>query len=1191
MDIIVSPECDGDVRRLTISNHGALAREIEVTSCAELVLAATSTDWAHPAFSKLFVETEYVAAKGLMLATRRVRSVEDPEIWVATHCVVEGDGMGALQIETDRARFIGRGRSLRDPIAISDQRPLSNTVGAVLDPIFASRRRMRIRPGGSVRLAYWTFVGRSRDEVFALADRHRVPDAFERVTTLAWSQGQIERHHMGITSDQANQYQRLASHLLYASPALRASSQTIERGAQPPNALWALGISGDLPIILARVDQDEELPFVRDLLQAHEYLQRKKFDVDLVILNEKATSYVQELQISLESLVRIGEARRRQTGPALRGTAVVLRRDLMTPESRNALLAAARVDLAGRRGALLEQLDRLTGAALKGAQPRKRAAPPALVDRPEPFAKPDLEYFNGIGGFGANGREYVVALTDGLNTPAPWLNVIANPHFGFQVSAEGGGYTWSKSSRENQLTEWSNDPVCDRTPEVIFIRDDDTGEVWTATPSPIRRPTANYLVRHGQGYSRFVHNTNGLAIYLLLYAAKDDPIKISRLTIRNTSRRTKRLTVTGYIEWLIAPPRGLTAPIVISSLDPSTKAVFARNPWNGAFGTQIAFADLAGLQTSWTGDRTEFLGRNGTLSNPAALQTKAPLSGRVGAGLDPCAALQRSIELKPGESNEVVLFLGSADNTEEAQALIKKYRTGDLNKTLDQVTDFWDDILNKVQVKTPDRSMDIMLNRWLLYQTLVCRLWARSAFYQSGGAYGFRDQLQDGMAMVLTMPELTRAHLLRAASRQFIEGDVQHWWLDHSGQGVRTGFSDDRVWLCYTAAHYLAATGDQSLLDEQVAFLRGPALPPGEADAYFEPGVTQERASMFEHCARALDLSLAVGSHGLPLIGTGDWNDGFSRVGAGGKGESVWLGWFLYSTLGSFIPIAKQRGENARAERWLLHRELLQVALEREAWDGDWYRRGYFDDGTPLGSGMNEECRIDSIAQSWSVLSGAADDDRARRAMAAVDVLLIDRQNGLALLFNPPFDKSPVDPGYVKGYPPGIRENGGQYTHAAAWSAMALAALGEGDKATALFWMLNPINRARTFTDAQRYRVEPYVIAADVYSMPPHVGRGGWTWYTGAAGWLYRAGLESILGFKVEGDQLRMEPCIPSSWPSYEIHFKHRSATYDIVVENPQRISSGIAEVQVDGKKLAGEPWTIQLNDDGQTHKVLVIMG
>ncbi len=1192
LDVIVSPECDGEVRRLTVSNHGARMREIEVTDYTELVLAPVTADWAHPAFSKLFVETDYIAAKGLLLATRRQGSSRDNAVWVSTHSLVDGEGLGALQVETDRARFIGRGRSLRDPIAISDQRPLSNTVGAVLDPVFASRRRVRIRPGGSVQITYWTLISGSRDEAIALADRHRDSSAFDRATTMAWSQGQIERHHMGITSDQANQYQRLASHLLYANPALRAPSKTIEHGARPPSALWTHAISGDLPIILVRIDDEHGLPFVRDLLLAHEYWQRKRLDVDLVILNEKSTSYVQDLQASLEALMRAGEARRRHTGDASRGKVLVLRRDLMTPESRNALLAVARVDLTDRRGTLSEQLDRLTETPSEVTRQISRATLQSSIYPAAPTARPpDLEYFNGIGGFAGNSREYVVALTDGLKTPAPWLNVVANPQFGFQVSADGGGYTWSQSSRENQLTDWSNDPVCDRTPEIIYIRDDDTGELWTPTPSPIRRISASYLIRHGQGYSRFEHTAGGIACYMLQYVAKDDPIKISRLSIHNTTRRTRHLTLTGYVEWLLGPPRGLTTPITITSSDPTTRAIFARNPSSDHFGSQVAFADMAGRQTSWTGDRTEFLGRNGSPAQPAALFTKTSLSGNVGAGLDPCAALQRSIELKPGEAIEVVLFLGAAHNEDEARALIGKYRAADLNRTLDEVTEFWNEVLDKVQVKTPDRSMDIMLNRWLLYQTLVCRLWARSAFYQSGGAYGFRDQLQDAMAMTLTLPEITRAHLLRAASRQFVEGDVQHWWLAHSGQGVRTGFSDDRLWLCYAAAHYMIATGDHSVLDENVPFLQGPALQAGEADAFFEPGVTEEKASLFEHCARALDLSLSVGSHGLPLIGTGDWNDGFSRVGAAGEGESVWLGWFLCSVLASFIPIARQRGEAARAERWLLHREILREALEREGWDGDWYRRAYFDDGTPLGSGTNEVCRIDSIAQSWAVLSGAADSDRARRAMAAVDTLLIDRQNGLAMLFNPPFDKTPVDPGYVKDYPPGIRENGGQYTHAAAWSVMAFAALGQGDKAAGLFWLLNPINRARTFTDSQRYRVEPYVVAADVYSMPPHVGRGGWTWYTGAAGWLYRAGLESILGFKVEGDTMRLEPCIPNTWPGYEIRFKHRSATYEIVVENPNRVSSSVAEVRVDGIKRADNDHRVQLLDDGLNHKILIVLG
>lgn len=1188
LDVLVSPESDGEVRRVTISNHGARVREIEVTHYAELVLAPASAEWAHPAFSKLFVETEYLAAKGLLLATRRRRSAHEAEVWVATHSVVEGDSLGALQVETDRGRFIGRGRTLRDPLAISDQRPLSNTTGTVLDPAFASRRRVRIRPGGSVRISFWTFAADTREAAIALADKHREPNAFDRVTTLAWSQGQIERYHMGITPDQANNYQRLSSHLLFANPTLRASSSTIESGARPPNALWANGISGDLPIVVVRLDEEAELPFVRDLLQAHEYWQRRQFDTDLVILNEKTTSYVQDVQVALESLVRIGHARRSLIGTSLKGNVFILRRDLISPESRNALLAAGRVDLVARRGTLGEQLDRL--AVARGQQARQKRNAPALPGPGQTPVKLDLEYANGIGGFSANGREYVVSLAEGLNTPAPWLNVISNPHFGFQVSADGGGYTWSASSRENQLTEWSNDPICDRTPEVIYIRDDETGEVWTPTPSPIRRSATSYLVRHGQGYTRFEHTANGLAFYMLQYVAKDDPIKISRLTIRNTSGQTRRLTLTGYVEWLMGPPRGLTTPIIATSRDEHTGAIFARNPWNTAFTSQVAFADLAGQQTSWTGDRTEFLGRNGSLASPAALQTRKPLSGHVGAGLDACAALQRSMELKPGEVAEVTLFLGAASSAEQAQSLVHKYRASDLNNVLDDVTEFWDGILNKVQVKTPDRSMDIMLNRWLLYQTLVCRLWARSAFYQSGGAYGFRDQLQDAMAMALTMPDLTRAHLLRAASRQFVEGDVQHWWLAHSGQGVRTGFSDDRVWLCYATAHYLTTTKDASVLDEAVPFIQGPKLSPGEDDAFFEPAIAEETGSLFEHCARALDLSLGVGSHGLPLMGSGDWNDGFSRVGVGGKGESVWLGWFLYSAMTSFIPIAQQRGEAARAERWSLHRDLLQAALEREGWDGDWYRRAYFDDGTPLGSGMNEQCRIDSIAQSWAVLSGAAEPDRAQRAMAAVDTLLIDRQNGLAPLFNPPFDKTAVDPGYVKGYPPGIRENGGQYTHAAVWSAMAFAALGQGDKAAGLFWLLNPINRARTFTDAQRYRVEPYAVAADVYTVPPHVGRGGWTWYTGAAGWLYRAGLESILGFNIEGDTLRMAPCIPREWPGFEIRFKHRSATYEIAVENPRRVSSGVAEVRVDGLKMSTSS-ALSLKDDGATHKVLIVLG
>jgi cyclic beta-1,2-glucan synthetase len=657
------------------------------------------------------------------------------------------------------------------------------------------------------------------------------------------------------------------------------------------------------------------------------------------------------------------------------------------------------------------------------------------------------------------------------------------------------------------------------------------------------------------------------------------------------SGRTRRLSVTAYVEWVLGPSRGASAPYVVTDIDSQTGAMLARNPWNTAFGSRVAFADMAGRQTSWTGDRREFLGRNGTLDSPAALMGEISLSKRVGAGLDPCGALQTRIELEPNEVVEIVFFLGEAATAADAQSLIVRYRAADLDAVFRELTRYWDDVLGTVQVKTPERSMDIMLNGWLLYQTLACRVWARSAFYQASGAYGFRDQLQDGMALALARPPITREHLLRAAARQFVEGDVQHWWLPPSGQGVRTRISDDRIWLAYATAHYVEVTGDLAILDETVPFLEGQTLQPGEHEAYFQPAIAHAAASLFEHCARALDDSLGIGEHGLPLIGTGDWNDGMNRVGEMGKGESVWLGWFLHATISAFAPLAKARDEQARAGKWLSHIAALRTSLDREGWDGDWYRRGYFDDGTPLGSATNDECRIDSIAQSWSVISGAADPARAARAMAAMDEQLIRRDDGLALLFTPPFDRTPLDPGYIKGYPPGIRENGGQYTHAATWSVFAFAALGHGNKAADLFSLINPITHTSTRADVQRYKVEPYVAAADVYSVSPHVGRGGWTWYTGSAGWMYRAGIEAILGFRLQGAFLLLDPCVPTGWPRFEIVYKYRSARYEIAVENPRGVSRGVTQAELDGTTLPDGPIRIPLVDDGGTHILRVILG
>jgi cyclic beta-1,2-glucan synthetase len=1189
LDVLVSPEDDAEMRRVSVTNLGTRTRDIELTSYAEVVLVPPAADAAHPAFSNLFVQTECVPELDVVLATRRPRSPDEPRLWLAHVVAVEGETVGNLQWETDRARFLGRGRGVRLPLALIEGRALSNTLGSVLDPIVSLRRRVRIPPGVTVRVSFSTMVARSREEALGLAEKYRDAVTFDRAATLAWTQAQVQLHHLGIGPDEAHLFQSLARRVLFLDRTLRPPVDVLTRDTGGPAALWPHGISGDIPIVLVQIDEPDDVGIVRQLLRAHEYWRLKQLAVDLVILNERAPSYVQDLQALLETLVRTSQSVEAHDGHAPHGSVYILRSDRITPSQRDALLIVARAVLSSRRGTLAEQITREQRPdAQPAALPRWPSAPPP-PDAPPP--RPVLEFWNGLGGFAADGREYVTVLEARDATPAPWLNVISNPAFGFQVSESGAGYTWSANSRENKLTPWSNDPVGDPPGEAIYVRDEESGELWSPTALPIREAGQPYTARHGQGYSRFEHVSHGISLELLQFVPPDDPVKVSRLTVTNVSGRWRRLSVTAYVEWVLGVSRSASAPFIVTEIDQGTKAMFARNTWAGDFAGRVAFADLGGAQTAWTGDRTELLGRNGALGRPAALSREGRLSGRVGAGLDPCCALQTTVDLRAGERAEVVFLLGEAGTREEAAALIARFRAADLDTVLRAVEDRWNTVLATVQVKTPDRSVDLLLNRWLLYQTLACRLWSRAAFYQAGGAYGFRDQLQDVMALAAAAPGIAREHILRAAARQFVEGDVQHWWHPSSGRGVRTRISDDALWLPYVVLRYRDTTGDAAVLDEVVSFLDGPTLATGQDESYFQPGVSPERGTLFEHCARALDRALAVGAHGLPLIGTGDWNDGMNRVGREGRGESVWLGWFLHTTLCDFVPVAEDRGDKARAAVWREHADALKASLEAHAWDGDWYRRAYFDDGTPLGSAKSEECRIDSIAQSWGVISGAAEPARAARAMAAVDEQLIRWDEGLMALLAPPFDRTALDPGYIKGYPPGVRENGGQYTHAALWSVIAFATLGDGDKAHELFSLVNPITHASDRAGADRYRVEPYVVAADVYAERAHLGRGGWTWYTGSAGWMYRAGLEWLLGFRVRGEFLVLDPCIPRGWPRFEIVFRYRSARYELTVENPRGVSRGVSSVEVDGAAPVAGGAPIRLTDDGATHSVRVVLG
>jgi cyclic beta-1,2-glucan synthetase len=1186
-EVVVSPEDDAELRRVSLTNHSDRIRSIEITSYQEVVLAPAGADLGHPVFSNLFVETAAVPSQDALICTRRPRT--GTERLYLVH-VISGRGRlgGATQYETDRARFVGRGRTVERPQALYRTAPLSNTTGAVLDPIVSLRQTVRIPPGGTARLAFTTGFATTADAARQLVEKYHDRRAVARSLALASTHSQIEMRHLGLTIDETMRFDRLAGRLLYGDPRLR-SAEAIRANALPQSELWKYGISGDLPLLLLRLKDDGSVPLFRALVKAHEYLRLRGFAFDLVTLNEHASSYLQDLH---HTLMQIVESSPEQPYLDRPGGIFVRRADLMPVEDQILLRAAARAVMDGADLGLDEQLKRTNipsiGAPRTEELPGADSAPYSDVGVAVPGT---LELFNGSGGFSDDGREYTVAVDLDKSTlpPAPWSNVVANAAFGFVASDCGPGCTWSVNSHDNRLSPWNNDPVSDPPGEAMFVRDEDTGRFWSATPLPSGHG-GRYLVRHGAGYSAYEHRRHAVTSTLLLYVPTTDQVKVFHLTLQNNSKRRRRVTVTLYVEWVLGENQSRSHLHVVTSRDPVTGAVLAHNAFREDFGPRVAFLDLhPGTERTVTGDRGEFLGRNGRLREPAAMRRRS-LSDRTGAALDPCGAVQVSVLLEADQTKIVVGLLGDAADEAGARTLVQRYREpATADAALRGARAFWDELLGALTVSTPDRAMDLMLNRWLPYQTLACRIWGRSAFFQSSGAFGFRDQLQDVLALIGAHPGLARGHIVRAASRQFVEGDVQHWWHEPGGQGVRTRFSDDRLWLAFATMHYVSATGDRSLLDEPVGFIEGRRLNPGEHEAYERPSVSRQIAlPIYEHCVRAIALNLETGAHGLPLIGTGDWNDGMSLVGAEGRGESVWLGWFLLYILRGFAPIAAARGEDDRAAQYLRFADRLLAAIE-DAWDGAWYRRAYFDDGTPLGSKVNEECRIDAIAQSWAVIAGGGDPARARQAMASVDELLVRRNEGLVLLLTPPFDHMVPGPGYIQGYVPGVRENGGQYTHAALWTVLAYAELGDGDRATELFAMINPINHARNPAEVARYRGEPYVVAADVYSRPPHTGRAGWTWYTGSSGWMYRVGTEAILGLTLRENALHIDPCIPRAWPRFEAVIKRPDAEWRIAVENPAGVNRGVQSVELDGVDHSGRD--IPLAGVTGVHAVRVVLG
>jgi len=1186
-EIAVASDDAAEVRRIILTNRSLQPRDIELTSYAEVVLAPPEADRMHPAFANLFVQTEFLEGKAALLATRRPRSATEAALWCA-HVVASGpEAVGTITCETDRARFVGRGRSVRNAQALDEGAELSGTVGAVLDPIFSLRVRLRIPPGASANVAFTTFVAANKERALELADLYHDPYSARRALDLSWAQAQAELRDLGIAPADAALYQDLAGHLMFPHPGFRPAQSAVEQNKLGQQALWSLGISGDWPILLATIESPVGMPSVRQLLRTHHYWRLKGITCDLVILNMHPMTYMQELSDELLATVMASS----EAGLLDRPGGVFIRRaDLLKPEDITLLTAMARVQV-NCDGLGLGNFLEFPG--VEDRYPPKLeimnrdivplGTVPIHADSADPGT--GLQCFNGLGGFNERG-EYEIHLTGSDYPPAPWVNVVGNPAGGFIVSEGGSGTTWAGNSFFYRISPWHNDPVRDPSSDCVFLRDDANGDLWTATPCPIRQPTP-YKVRHGAGYSVFEHAHKSLATSFRLGVAEQDPVKISVLTLRNDGLTRKRLTITWYVEWVLGTTRELTQYQIRTSFDEATQSMFARNYFDAQFASMVSFASISERVAYYTADRREFLGRNGTTSSPAALE-RAGLSGSIGATIDPCCALQVSVTIEPGETKEIVMLLGAADGEDAVRELIAKYRAPADAKTAVQANvDSWERRLEAVKVKTPEPTFDLMVNRWSLYQALSCRMWARSALYQSSGAFGFRDQLQDVMAFVYADPQIARDHIIRASSRQFVEGDVQHWWHPQSGRGVRTRFSDDLVWLPYVIDHYVNIACDTGIFDVEVPYLTMRELNPDEHEVYDLPKVSSETGSIYDHCVRALRRATTKGQHGLPLIGSGDWNDGMNRVGIEGKGESVWLAWFLITTLRKFAAHAEKRGDAAVRDEMLAKADEYAEAIERSAWDGEWYRRAYFDDGSPLGSRTSDECKIDAIAQSWSVISGAGRPDRARQAMQSLNKYLVRDDARLIMLLTPPFDKTTHDPGYIQGYLPGVRENGAQYTHAALWSVLATAVQGDGDRAFELFQMLNPITHSDSPEAVDTYKVEPYVVAADVYTAKGHLGRGGWTWYTGSASWMYRIALEAILGFHQRGEKLYIDPCIPTSWGQFTIDYRFRSANYKILIENPDKLQRGAVELTVDGRSADG---AIDLVDDGKEHVVTAVL-
>ncbi|AOR23721.1 GH36-type glycosyl hydrolase domain-containing protein [Clostridium taeniosporum] len=1321
MEVVVSPEENFEVRKITLNNLSSKGRSVEITSYMEVILTTFSADAVHPAFSNLFVQTEYDDKENVLIGSRRGRVKGAKVPYIFHKVLVNGELEGSISYETSRINFIGRNRDLKSPLAMDNDKSLNNTVGTVLDPIMSIRARVRLDGNSKREIYVITGTTDSREAAINICKENKNVVTLEKVFENYSIRTQLELKNLGIRSVQANIFQNLASYIFFLHSGRKDREEYIKNISKHQKDLWPYGISGDLPIMFLTIEEEKDINLVYNILNLHYYLKLKGVKLDLIIYNNEEISYDEPLQKNIMQAIHISKEGNSLNIP---GGIFVHNKSTMDTQVKDLIVGIARLYIDSNKGSIFKQIEKneeFNGISTNEFSRYKKSVDEETYkhncdnrlannyeenyilqdkkhlleeipdnvesDKLEEKAKPlsinykletadelvsdlddniieykeydhdeefiededlinglesaktknnmgkstnkkylniedfnedfnvgNLDFFNGYGGFSKVDNSYLIKLSNFKNTPAPWINVISNDDFGFHITESGSSYTWCGNSRENKITPWSNDYIRDPLGEALYIRDDNSNNYFSITPKPVR-DNGDYFIKHGFGYSEFSHTAYELKGKLEIFAPKNEKVKIQKVTLENLSGNDREISLFYYAKLVMGVYEYDSARYVSTYIhgeleknrnasineenknSNSTKYVYNSgfirgcNPYSEYFGKFNSYLTILGGEClSFTGDNKEFLGINGEVSSPKALDYKN-LSNRCGGIYDPCLAATTNIKLKKGEKKELLILFGEEEK-ENVEKVIEKYQIrGNADKELEKVKKYWKDFLGNIQVKTPDKSLNYLLNGWLLYQTLSCRYLSRSAFYQSGGAYGFRDQLQDSMALGVVDPEIPKAQILRSASRQYVEGDVQHWWHPVVNSGIRTRFSDDLLWLPYVTAEYINSTGDYKILQETAPYLEDEPLREGEDERYTIVNQSSKEGTIYEHCLKAIEKALKFGMHNIPLMGSGDWNDGMSTVGNKGKGESVWLGWFLYSILENFIKIAQIKGDKETKTYYEERKEFIRENLEKNAWDGGWYRRAYFDDGTPLGSRENPECQIDSLAQSWSIISGATKvksdnelikySERAFEAMEAIDNNLVKEEKGLILLLAPPFSNSYLEPGYIKGYVPGVRENGGQYTHAAVWVILALTKLGLGDKAVKYYNMINPINHTKTELECMTYKLEPYVMAADVYIKEPHGGRGGWSWYTGASGWMYRVGIEDILGLKrIEDKGYMVKPCIPKSWNEFEIKIKNDNEDYTIKVRRGEdkkkesdslinsKVTNNLNEIKYDKFKL-----------------------